>query len=167
MSEDVARTEIGPNSLVTGEIDASEDVVVFGRVEGSIRSTTAVIVEEGGLARAAIGAANVLIAGSVVGNVHATERIEITEKGRVLGDLSTPRLVMAAGGAVKGRVTMTGAGEAAPAVRTPPAQKTYAARTATAAAASKKPVPPPRREPVTAARPKPAPAPAPDTDEAT
>ena len=122
MSQDVARTEIGTNTVVVGEIDAQEDVVVFGRVEGAIRSATNVIIEEGGTARATIHSHGVLIAGVVIGDVQATERIEVTEKGRVLGDLNAPRLVLQSGGAVKGKVTMTGAGETVAPTRTAAAQ---------------------------------------------
>ncbi len=124
MSQDVARTEIGPNSVVVGEIDAQEDVVVFGRVEGTIRSTTNVIIEEGGTARATIHSNGVLIAGVVIGDVQATERVEVTEKGRVLGDLTAPRLVLQSGGAVKGKVTMTGAHDAVAPARTAAPQGT-------------------------------------------
>ena len=87
---DDTRTEIGANTVVTGDIQAQEDVVVFGRVDGTVTSTTAVIIEESGEARARIHAANVLVAGVVVGNVQATERIEIAATGRVLGQRPAP-----------------------------------------------------------------------------
>lgn len=130
MSDDVARTEIGPNSRVAGEIESAEDVVIFGRVEGTIHSKTSVIIEEGGLAKAEINAANVLVAGAVIGNISATERIEVAEKGRVLGDLYSPRLVIAAGGAVRGKVSMTGEPSIAEQMKGPGLQKGYAFKTA-------------------------------------
>jgi len=134
------RTEIGPASVVTGEIEAQEDVVVFGRVEGGVRSTAAVVVEEGGLARANIVAASVVVAGSVIGDIHATERLEITEKGRVLGNVASPRLVLQAGGAVKGQVAMSS--------RPPEAQpqsRTYSYRQTPGATTRRSSTTPPRK----------------------
>jgi cytoskeletal protein CcmA (bactofilin family) len=105
---DDRRTEIGPDTRVTGDIEAREDVAVFGRVEGSVTSTHAVIVEEGGTVEARVHASRIVIAGALIGQAEATERIEITPTGRVLGTLVTPRLILEDGGAVQGDVVMDG-----------------------------------------------------------
>lgn len=161
------RTEIGPESLVSGEIDAQEDVVIFGRLEGSVRSTATVIVEEGGLARARVEATSVLVAGSVIGDVKATERIEITEKGRVLGDLFTPRLVLQAGGAVRGRVSMSGTAipEAAPGRPSAARAATLRQPAATAATTTRRVAAPVPASQATRARPARVTQPAPQTRE--
>lgn len=146
MADEADRTEIGARTTVAGDIEAQQDVVVFGRVEGSIASTGAVIVEEGGMARAMIRAAHVLVAGAVVGDIRAAERIEITENGRVLGDVYTPRLILQDGGAVRGRVVMDGsvpAGEVAPAKPATASRAVYRPSQAPAAQGSARKAPAP------------------------
>jgi len=149
------RTEIGPETLVEGSIRAEEDVVVFGRVDGTVASTTAVVVEDGGRVGPRVEAPLVIVAGWASGDVVATERVEITETGRVLGNVYAPRLVLLDGGAVRGRVAMDGSlPEATPAGA--PAPRTVTARpvATSAGAASRRTATASRttREPVSAAR---------------
>ena len=56
--------------------------------------------------RGDINAAEILIAGTVYGNLLAENRIELTESGRVLGDLITKTLVIDEGASFKGNCTM-------------------------------------------------------------
>ncbi|HOD00502.1 MAG TPA: polymer-forming cytoskeletal protein [Myxococcota bacterium] len=99
-------TEIGPASLVKGEIEAQEDVSVFGRVEGIVKSTETVTIEEEGLVDGEIEAANVVVAGVMIGNIRATARVDVLETGVVQGDIATPVMVLLDGGAIKGRLVM-------------------------------------------------------------
>jgi cytoskeletal protein CcmA (bactofilin family) len=111
MAEDQGtRTEIGPETVVSGDVRADEDVVVFGRIDGTVVSSTAVIVEDGGCVGPRVEAPTVIVAGWAAGDVVGIERVEITETGRVLGNIYTPRLILLDGGAVKGRVVMDGSG---------------------------------------------------------
>jgi cytoskeletal protein CcmA (bactofilin family) len=57
--------------------------------------------------KAHIFARAVLIMGAVTGDVRAKERIEIRATGSVTGDLESPRLVIADGGHLVGRVSMS------------------------------------------------------------
>jgi len=106
--QDGSKTEIGPKTRVIGDVEAEEDVFVLGRVEGTVRSTASVVIEEGGLVLGHVEAAFVVIAGRLEGTAVAEKRLEITETGAVLGDLAAPALVMLEGGAVRGRVAMDG-----------------------------------------------------------
>jgi cytoskeletal protein CcmA (bactofilin family) len=56
--------------------------------------------------QAEISAKAVVIMGAVTGNVTATERIDIRATGSVAGDIDSPRLVIADGGRLRGRVQM-------------------------------------------------------------
>ena len=64
------------------------------------------IVGEHGVVRGDITAIEILVAGTVYGNLKAEERIELTETGRVLGDLVTKTLVIVGGASFKGNSTM-------------------------------------------------------------
>jgi cytoskeletal protein CcmA (bactofilin family) len=54
-------------------------------------------------------AKTVTISGEVTGNVTASEKVHLQPTGSVDGDITTPRLVMADGAVIKGRVEARGA----------------------------------------------------------
>jgi cytoskeletal protein CcmA (bactofilin family) len=56
--------------------------------------------------KASISAKVVVIMGAVIGNVTAGEKVEIRATGSVTGDLASPRLVVAEGGELRGKVEM-------------------------------------------------------------
>lgn len=163
--EQGTRTEIGPETIVTGDVRADEDVVVFGRIDGTVSSTTAVIVEDGGRVGPRVEAPTVIVAGWAAGDVIGTERVEITETGRVLGTVYAPRLVLLDGGAVKGRVVMDGSRpDSAPASAATARTVTARPAAAPAGTGARRATPPGTaravREPVSASRTRAAQAPA-------
>ena len=99
-------TVIGEQSTIRGVIRGDEDVVVFGYVEGRIELSSTLFVEQVGIVKADVTARHIVVSGIVVGDVTAIDCIEVAPEGRIVGNLSAPRLVMAAGAAVRGRVTM-------------------------------------------------------------
>lgn len=88
--ENPGRTIIGESILVNGRLDGDEDLTVRGRVEGSINLTKTLIVETSGIVKADVSVRNVIVSGVVVGNVTATESIELTADGRMVGDIKAP-----------------------------------------------------------------------------
>lgn len=116
-------TVIAEQGAVRGTIRGTEDVVVFGYVEGRVELDGTLFVEPSGIVKADVDARHVVIAGVVVGDVSARDCVELLPSGRVVGNLSTPRLVMAAGGAVRGQVSMGAAGDPKPEVAAPAAPK--------------------------------------------
>jgi cytoskeletal protein CcmA (bactofilin family) len=108
MSEPV--TIIGEHMRVAGKLTGSEDLSVFGNVEGSIELTESLLVESTGVVKAEVKVRNAIISGIVVGNIVAQEMVEITSKGRMIGDISAPRVILTDGAAFRGRIAMTGVG---------------------------------------------------------
>jgi cytoskeletal protein CcmA (bactofilin family) len=106
VSTGMINTIIGGNSKVEGLLEASDPTRVDGLVQGKILSKSSVIVGEHGVVRGDINAVEILIAGTVYGNLKAEQRIELTETGRVLGDLVTKTLVIDEGASFKGSCTM-------------------------------------------------------------
>jgi cytoskeletal protein CcmA (bactofilin family) len=100
------QTVIGPETRVVGEIRGDEDVLVQGRVEGRMALTSALTIEDGAIVQADVEARVVLISGVVVGNVTATESVRLTDKARVVGDLTSPRVVIEAGATYRGHLEM-------------------------------------------------------------
>jgi cytoskeletal protein CcmA (bactofilin family) len=100
------QTVIGPDTRVAGEIRGDEDVLVQGRVEGRMALTSALTIEDGAIVQADVEARVVLISGVVVGNVSASESVRLTDKARVVGDLTSPRVIIEAGAAYRGHLEM-------------------------------------------------------------
>ena len=106
VSTGTINTIIGNNSKVEGLLEASDPTRVDGLVQGKILSKSSVIVGEHGVVKGDIIAIEILVAGTVYGNLKAEQRIELTETGRVLGDLVTKTLVIDKGASFKGNCTM-------------------------------------------------------------
>lgn len=102
-----ATARIGVSIVVRGEITAQEDVLIAGRVEGSVRiEGHRLIVAPGAEVLANVHAREVVVSGHVLGSVAAGERIELRETADVEGDLATPSLKMTDGATFRGRVDM-------------------------------------------------------------
>jgi len=100
-------TIIGPYTHFEGAISSEGGLRIDGSVKGEVRCEGTLIVGSEGRVDAEIVADNVLIAGEVSGNVTAKNRLEITEKGKVRGDITTAKLVMAPGVIFDGSCRMT------------------------------------------------------------
>lgn len=99
-------TIIGPSILINGKLSGDEDLTVRGRVEGELSLTKTLIVEPSGIVKANVQVRNAIISGVVVGNIAATESVEITREGRMVGDINAPRVIIVDGASFRGRVDM-------------------------------------------------------------
>ena len=95
--------------MVEGRITSSEDLRIDGKVEGTIEvGDHVLIVGPRAAVKANLVAKSMLIGGTVIGNVTATERLDLQATASVEGDISSPRLVMVDGAVVKGTVDVSG-----------------------------------------------------------
>lgn len=99
-------TIIGESILISGSLNGDEDLTVNGRVEGTLALTKTLLVEPTGIVKAEVQVRNCVIAGVVVGNVTATESVEITNQGRMVGDITAPRVIIVDGASFRGRIDM-------------------------------------------------------------
>ena len=99
-------TIIGESILISGSLNGDEDLTVRGRVEGTLTLTKTLLVEPTGIVKAEVQVKNCVIAGVVVGNVTATESVEITKEGRMVGDINAPRVIIVDGASFRGRIDM-------------------------------------------------------------
>jgi cytoskeletal protein CcmA (bactofilin family) len=131
-------TIIGESILINGSLNGDEDLTVRGRVEGTLTLTRTLVVEPTGIVKAEVQVKNCVIAGVVVGNVTASESVEITKEGRMVGDIAAPRVIIVDGASFRGRVDMgdlelpRGERPARPAVARPAARPALPARAAKA-----------------------------------
>jgi cytoskeletal protein CcmA (bactofilin family) len=98
---------IGAKTQFKGEITGTETVVVDGLVEGTIRITGPLRVGPGGTVKATVSAQSVVVAGELVGDCHATERVEIEAAGRLTGNIRAPRVVIVEGATFRGNSDMS------------------------------------------------------------
>jgi cytoskeletal protein CcmA (bactofilin family) len=122
---------IGKSVVIKGELNGSEDLTIEGQVEGKIELRQNVLtIGPNGRIKAQVFAKAVIILGEVVGNVSATEKVDIRDNGSVDGDIASPRVAIAEGAHFRGSIDMQKAGaksdkadksDAKPAASTPPA----------------------------------------------
>jgi len=96
---------IGASVVIKGEISGSEPLYIDGRVEGSIHvSGQRVTIGRSGTVTANIDAKEVVIMGSVKGNIQCTDRLDIRAEGSLTGDVIAPRVSVEDGAMLKGSV---------------------------------------------------------------
>jgi cytoskeletal protein CcmA (bactofilin family) len=89
---------------IKGEIRAREELLVDGEVEGLLESQSLLTVGPNGKVRANIKAREVVIFGSVRGNVEVTEKIAIREQGSLIGDIKSAGISIDDGAYFKGSI---------------------------------------------------------------
>ena len=80
-------TVVGENTRISGNIEGDEDLRVKGRVDGKIRLTKTLYVEEGGVVQADLEVRMAVISGVMVGNIQASDLVHITQNGRMVGEI--------------------------------------------------------------------------------
>ena len=105
---------IGKSVVIKGELNGSEDLTIEGHVEGKIELRDHVLtIGPNGKIKAELFAKSVVVLGEVVGNVSASEKVDIRENGSVDGDITSPRVAIAEGAHFRGSVDMAQKGKAA------------------------------------------------------
>jgi len=99
---------IGKSISIRGDLTGNEDMVIEGQVEGKVDlPNNQLTVGANGKVKAEIHAKGVVVVGHVEGNIFGLERIEIQATGRVEGDVSAPKLVVAEGAQLNGTIQMS------------------------------------------------------------
>src|SRR5258705_9087666 len=100
---------IGQGVIIEGRITSAQDLRIDGKVDGTIElGQHGLIVGAGAAIRANLTARSILISGAVIGNITATERVDLQPTASVEGDISAPRLAMAHGAVVRGKIDARG-----------------------------------------------------------
>lgn len=102
-------TLLGPGAIFEGKLTFDGGVRIEGRFKGEVFSEDTLVIGEGAVVEATIEIGEVIIKGTVVGNITAKRSIEIHAPGRVKGDLHTPSLQIDKGVVFEGRSFMEAA----------------------------------------------------------
>lgn len=100
---------IGTALTVQGKVISAQDLTIDGKVEGTIElGNHGLTIGSSAEIKADLVAESITISGAVTGNVTATSIVDLRATGSVDGDIATPRLIMADGAIVRGKVDATG-----------------------------------------------------------
>ena len=102
-------TLLGRGATFEGKLTFEGTVRVDGKLKGEVFSDDVLIVGEGAYVEAEIDIGEIIIQGTVVGNIRARRSIEVLAPGRVKGDLHTPSLQIDKGVIFEGRSFMENA----------------------------------------------------------
>jgi cytoskeletal protein CcmA (bactofilin family) len=109
---DRSTARLGPSLHIKGEISGNEDLSIEGSVEGLVElDGRKLTVGATAKLTADIIAKEVVVYGSVKGNLRAKDRIEIKKDGSVNGDLTTARIMIEDGAYFKGSIEIDKSGE--------------------------------------------------------
>jgi cytoskeletal protein CcmA (bactofilin family) len=99
---------LGKNVTVKGQIFAREDLTIDGEVEGTIECHEhRLTIGPNARVQAGLKAREIIIQGSIHGNVDATDKIDIKKEAKLVGDIKTSRIVIEDGAYFKGSIDIS------------------------------------------------------------
>jgi len=114
---------LGKNVTIKGQIFAREDLIIDGEVEGTVECQEhRLTIGPNARVQAGLKAREIIIHGSIQGNVDATDKIDIKKEAKLVGDIKTSRIVIEDGAYFKGSIDISKAtGKAASPAQSQPA----------------------------------------------
>jgi cytoskeletal protein CcmA (bactofilin family) len=96
---------LGKSVIVKGQIFSREDLTIDGEVEGTVElQEHRLTVGPNGRLTASVKAREIVVLGTVHGNVETTDKIEIRKDAKLVGDIKTARIVIEDGAYFKGNI---------------------------------------------------------------
>jgi cytoskeletal protein CcmA (bactofilin family) len=97
---------IASDMTVVGDLETEGVVRIEGRVKGTVRVGSQVLVAAGAVIEGDLHTQEAVVAGEVSGAIMARERVELQASAVVAGDIHTPRIAIVEGARVTGEVKM-------------------------------------------------------------
>ena len=112
MAVENTQARIGKSVIIRGEVKGSEDLIIDGRVEGTVSLTESrLTIGPNAVLAADLTARDVLVLGQVQGNITASGRVELRAGCQLIGDVQALRLAIEDNAIFRGKVDLTqGAG---------------------------------------------------------
>ena len=108
MAQENSPARIGKSIIINGEVKGGEDLIVDGRVEGTVTlSESRLTIGPNAHVQADLSAKDVLILGHVQGNVVASGRVELRAGCNVEGDVCALRFAVEDNAVFRGKVDLT------------------------------------------------------------
>ncbi len=99
---------LGPTLFFKGDLSAEEDLLIQGRVEGSITHTQRLTVGPQGTVKANIKAQQIVVEGSVEGDLSAEKSVIVKESAKIIGNILAPSISILEGARFSGNIDMDG-----------------------------------------------------------
>jgi cytoskeletal protein CcmA (bactofilin family) len=107
LEDDDFDTILSPDIYFSGTLNFEKSFLIRGRVSGEIAARGFLVIDEEAVVEANITASRVIIRGQVKGNVTASEKVDVTVTGRLVGNVTAPEINMETGCTFNGQCTMT------------------------------------------------------------
>ena len=96
---------LGKSVIVKGEIHGREDLTIDGEVDGTVElQEHRLTIGANGKVNATVKAREVVVLGTLHGNVETRDKVEIRKDAKLVGDIRTARIVIEDGAFFKGSV---------------------------------------------------------------
>lgn len=110
---------LGQGCRIKGDIELQGTIRIDGKFEGQIKCPETLIIGKSGEVRADATVKNAVIGGKLIGNIVASNKIELQTGSHVEGDIQTSRLVIDEGVFFEGTCKMGSHTKAEPGVKEP------------------------------------------------
>ena len=114
------RSFFGPGSRIEGNLEVEGEVRLQGSIQGKVTGSGIVTIGEQATLQANVFAPTVIVQGTVRGEIHARDRLELHKSAKVQGLIRASRLRIDDGAQFEGECKMAPAAEPAKAVPQPP-----------------------------------------------
>jgi cytoskeletal protein CcmA (bactofilin family) len=118
-----ATSIVSQNVRIEGDVRGDENIQIYGNLKGTIKVGGDIVVGVSGMVEAEVEGINVMIQGTVVGNVTAKDHLEIQATGKMIGDITARSIDIKEGSSFEGRSQMIKPAANKPDAVKPPAEE--------------------------------------------
>ena len=97
---------IGKNIQIRGKLAGSEDLVVEGRIEGTVALKNHLTIEQTGVVDADVEVKDLTVHGEMRGDISADGTVSVSNAAKVVGNIRAPRIILEDGARFKGSIEM-------------------------------------------------------------
>jgi cytoskeletal protein CcmA (bactofilin family) len=104
-------TIIAKGTKITGNIDMQGSLRIDGYIKGQVNSSETLTIGTTGVVEGEVRVKEAVVGGKVMGNLIATQKVELESNASILGDVKTRIFVIKEGGIFHGNCSMKAEGE--------------------------------------------------------
>jgi cytoskeletal protein CcmA (bactofilin family) len=97
---------IGKNIQIRGKLSGAEDLVIEGRIEGTVALKNHLTIEQTGVVEADIDVRDLTVHGEMRGDIQAVGSVSVSNAAKVVGNIRAPRIILEDGARFKGSIEM-------------------------------------------------------------
>jgi len=97
---------VGPGATFSGECSVDGTLRIDGEMVGTVKASRMIIIGKTGVVKGDVIVEATIVGGKVIGNIIATERVELQSGACVEGDIRTQKLTVEEGTVFNGKCAM-------------------------------------------------------------